>query len=273
MIHGLGRQKPEHQGPLYTPPRSVLDSLPTSIDLRTRLDAPWRAVSQGAWNTCTAFAVGAAVQYLALVRGEAFDPSEAYIYHYAEEAEKDPGDPSHNVFMHDSVGAAKDHGVCSKASFPYTEANLRLKTIDNPELAEEAGRHRPSVGWNVGKVENDKLLPDVACVKASLSEGYPVTLGIVTHTADGSTFDAGGAFRMPAPDEVKAIRTAESAGNALECHAMLIVGYDEHSGFLLRNSWGDGWGDGGYGTIPEAFVAEPALSDSMYTIRDLSPSR
>ena len=54
MIHGLGRQKPEHQGPLYTPPPSVIGSLPASVDLRTRLDAPWRAVSQGPWNTCTA---------------------------------------------------------------------------------------------------------------------------------------------------------------------------------------------------------------------------
>lgn len=32
-------------------------------------------------------------------------------------------------------------------------------------------------------------------------------------------------------------------------HAMTVVGYDKN-GFIIRNSWGDDWGDGGYCTYP-----------------------
>ena len=32
-------------------------------------------------------------------------------------------------------------------------------------------------------------------------------------------------------------------------HAIAIVGYDE-DGFIIRNSWGDNFGDNGYVTIP-----------------------
>lgn len=34
-------------------------------------------------------------------------------------------------------------------------------------------------------------------------------------------------------------------GPALGGHAMTIVGYDRSKGFLIKNSWGEGWGDGG----------------------------
>jgi C1A family cysteine protease len=40
-------------------------------------------------------------------------------------------------------------------------------------------------------------------------------------------------------------------------HALCFVGYNARRGeFLFANSWGEGWGDGGYGVISyEVFLA------------------
>jgi C1A family cysteine protease len=39
-------------------------------------------------------------------------------------------------------------------------------------------------------------------------------------------------------------------------HAVLVVGYSQAKGFIVRNSWGEGWGSGGY-----CFWAQEYLSN------------
>ncbi|MEZ6036584.1 MAG: C1 family peptidase [Planctomycetota bacterium] len=64
--------------------------------------------------------------------------------------------------------------------------------------------------------------------------------------------------RYPDPDE----ETKVYGG-----HAVTIVGYDER-GFLCKNSWGEGWGDGGYCTVlfdyHSAFAMRALLIDAAY---------
>jgi C1A family cysteine protease len=51
-------------------------------------------------------------------------------------------------------------------------------------------------------------------------------------------------------------------------HAVMAVGYDDaHHRFLVRNSWGTGWGQEGYFTIPYAYLTNSNLSDDFWTIR------
>ena len=48
-------------------------------------------------------------------------------------------------------------------------------------------------------------------------------------------------------------------------HAVLAVGYDDARRVInFRNSWGTGWGDGGYGTIPYAYITNPSLAGDMW---------
>jgi len=52
-------------------------------------------------------------------------------------------------------------------------------------------------------------------------------------------------------------------------HAVLLCGYkDETKNFLVRNSWGEDWGSGGYFWMPYEYVTDPDLSDDFWTIRD-----
>jgi C1A family cysteine protease len=60
----------------------------------------------------------------------------------------------------------------------------------------------------------------------------------------------------------------DSSETALGGHAVMAVGYDDASSRLLaRNSWGTGWGMGGYFTLPYAYVADNNLADDFWTIR------
>ena len=49
---------------------------------------------------------------------------------------------------------------------------------------------------------------------------------------------------------------------------MLAVGYDDtERRFIVRNSWGAGWGMKGYFTVPYAYLTDPNLSNDFWTIR------
>ena len=51
-------------------------------------------------------------------------------------------------------------------------------------------------------------------------------------------------------------------------HAVLAVGYDDtQQRFIVRNSWGRGWGMRGYFTMPYAYLSDSNLSDDLWTIR------
>ena len=51
-------------------------------------------------------------------------------------------------------------------------------------------------------------------------------------------------------------------------HAVLAVGYNDNSQrFIVRNSWGPGWGMGGYFTVPYAYLTDNNLSDDFWTMR------
>ena len=51
-------------------------------------------------------------------------------------------------------------------------------------------------------------------------------------------------------------------------HAVLAVGYDDAtSRFIVRNSWGDGWGLAGYFTIPYDYLTNPDLACDFWAIK------
>ncbi len=60
----------------------------------------------------------------------------------------------------------------------------------------------------------------------------------------------------------------KSGENPIGGHAVLAVGYDnEDRVFIVRNSWGEGWGDAGYFYMPYAYLLDDNLSDDLWTIR------
>jgi hypothetical protein len=67
------------------------------------------------------------------------------------------------------------------------------------------------------------------------------------------SMDIGASWLQPQGDTVPDWTAATLDGG----HAMLLAGYRRKNGqrqFLVHNSWGTGWGDGGYAYVSEAMV-------------------
>jgi len=80
-------------------------------------------------------------------------------------------------------------------------------------------------------------------VRTVLSAGCPVQVSINT----------GPAFSNVGRDGV--FNAAEPPSGLHGRHAMLIVGYTGNF-YILKNSWGESWGDKGYGYVPKSVLAE-----------------
>jgi C1A family cysteine protease len=45
-------------------------------------------------------------------------------------------------------------------------------------------------------------------------------------------------------------------------HAIAVVGYTSQGRFIVRNSWGTGWGDQGFGYVTAAYIAAGFFDES-----------
>ncbi|MVU83445.1 hypothetical protein GPX89_40185 [Nocardia sp. ET3-3] len=90
-----------------------------------------------------------------------------------------------------------------------------------------------------------------------LADGYPFVFGF---TAYESIF-------TPAVDKTGAIPLPHHSEKVVGGHCVVAVGYDDsRQVFRIRNSWGETWGDNGYGTMPYAYLLSRIASD-FWTIR------
>merc|ERR1711933_589219 len=53
-------------------------------------------------------------------------------------------------------------------------------------------------------------------------------------------------------------------------HAVQACGYDDaRKVFIVRNSWGEGWGDRGYFYMPYAYLSDAGLASDMWVMRSV----
>ena len=101
---------------------------------------------------------------------------------------------------------------------------------------------------------------DVNAVKNALASGFPVVMGFTVY--DSFEYDINNnTGMMPYPN----IASEQVLGG----HAVTIVGYNDNLNggrFIVRNSWGTGWGDGGYFYMPYQVVANRSMSNDFWIV-------
>jgi C1A family cysteine protease len=197
---------------------------------------------QGNLGSCTANALCGAFAYAA--RG--FLGSRLFLYYntrvIAKNVSYDAG-----AYVHDGINALKTYGLCAEVAWPY---NIRQFTVKPPSMCYKAALfNRVLNAYNVPTT--------LGAMKACLAGGVPFVLGFIVFSSFQSVAVARtGLVPMP--------RRGESVVGG---HAVLVCGYnDSNQRFLVRNSWGSGWGDRGYFYMPYAYFTNPSLTSDVWAI-------
>lgn len=215
------------------------------VDLR-RFCGPVR--DQGNLQSCVGQATGGAMEFLRNVRTLAVAPETDLLLSRMLpwfEARLREGTQLQNVgcYPRDALKALADMGECREDAWPYDAANAYTPPSD--AAVQDAGSRKVTVY---------AALAGLADVRAALAAKYPVLL-IFNMYADSLSND--GHLGPPQP------RTLPIGG-----HCVLVVGYDDAKQELLfQNSWGERWGDAGFGYLPYAYLTTGDAYD-LWTVRD-----
>jgi hypothetical protein len=226
-------------------------SPPACVDLKPNV---YEVEHQGTVGSCTAHAV---VEALEALRKE--DYSRLYLYWQTRNGVQNaPRQIGTNV--RDTLRAAAHFGVPLEADWPYLEANVDEQPDDAVVLkAQERKLKRyervPCV------VMPAVLSADAlhAYFKSALAEGLPIVATMYIGTA---------LYDLKGPWQTHSYTSVSAGGNPyLGMHAVLIIGYDDAcQRYLIQNSWGPDYADGGFFGMPYS-VAENDIADA-WVIRE-----
>jgi C1A family cysteine protease len=246
--YGWVRDLPDQRDHLYAAPVTCLTDLPPSADLRAQCPPVY---DQGQLGSCTANAIGAAIEF-DLKKQSLADatPSRLFIY-YNERAIEGSVDSDSGAQIRDGIKAVNKQGACPEGMWPYDIANFAEKPSDDCYAA----------GLRCRAVSYSRLVQTPGQMKGCLAAGYPFVFGFAVYESFESKEGAqSGVVPMPKPGE-----------RVLGGHAVMAVGYDdEQRNFIIRNSWGSGWGQGGYFLMPYHYLHDPNLASDFWTVRMLS---
>jgi len=243
--YGWIPDRPDQRDQTFVAAPGILANTNGDLDLRETLGD---AYDQGQIRSCTANAIAAALEYELLKQNlPAFTPSRLFIY-YNTRLRDDTLPFDAGASIRNAMQSVASEGFCSEILWPYTPG--ALVTLPSPECY-AMGKTRRSIGYQ-------RLPRSLAQMKGCLAEGYPFLFGFTAYEA----------FETPVVAKTGVLAMPAHAESALGGHAVLAVGFSEaRQAFLVRNSWGPGWGLEGHFYMPAAYLLDEHLSDDFCTIR------
>ena len=258
---------PDHRDHIYAAPLAKLTAkapLPAKVDLRKRCPAVY---NQGNIGSCTANAIGAALQFDRKKQKLAdFVPSRLFIYYNERVMEHSVGIDA-GAMIRDGIKSVGKQGACPETEWTYDDTEADPQTSIWPPGAKPAQKPPKACYRHAKKFQAlnyQRVNRSLGQMKGCLADGFPFVLGFTVYRAFVSAKVAQtGILNLPAPGEPGANPDGSPAG-----HAVLAVGYDDaQQRFIVRNSWGKKWGMQGYFTMPYAYLLDDNLSDDFWTIR------
>jgi C1A family cysteine protease len=242
--YGWKRQLPDFRDFKFVAKSRILAALPPAIDLRPGCSPIY---NQGNLGSCTANAIGSAHHFGQLKQqdSDAFSPSRLFIYWNERDMEGTVNEDS-GAYIRDGMRCVQKQGVCPETIWPYDVDKFRDKPSD--DCFKNALFHQV-LKYNAVSQQIDQL-------KACLAEGFPFVFGFAVYESF-ENIGSDGIMPMPKPTE-----------SMLGGHAVKAVGYnDEKRWFIVKNSWGEGWGDKGYFYMPYDYIVDNNLASDFWTIR------
>ena len=246
--YGWRPDLPDYRDLAFKAQAKTLLKLPKLIDLRG--DCP-PVYDQGQLGSCTANAIGGAIEFGLRKQGIQFDfmPSRLFIY-YNERAIEGTVNIDNGAEIRNGIKTVNKQGVCSEKMWKYSDGKVQFKKKPLPKCYKEGLNHQVLTYQRVDR--------DLNQMKGCLVEGFPFVLGFTVYDGfESSIMSKTGILNMPGAGE-----------KVLGGHAVLCVGYDDSTNrFIVRNSWNTDWGQNGYFTMPYEYLLHPNLSDDFWTVR------
>jgi C1A family cysteine protease len=247
VSYGWKRDSPDERDHYHTFSYDT-HSVP-NVDLRQKCSPVY---DQGKLGSCTANGIAFLYQYDEYRQSNTnmFMPSRLYIYYNEREMEGTVNQDA-GAEIRDGIKSINKLGVCDELLWPYDISKFTNK---------------PSVNcYNEGKkcktVEYKRIEQSLFQLKKALESGFPVTFGFMVYESFESEEVANTGI-MPYPKKDEKI---------LGGHCVAAVGYnDEDETFIVRNSWGNEWGDSGYFYMPYKFLVNSSMASDFWIVKSVT---
>jgi len=253
--YGWRPQLPDRRDLKFTPGST---QLPPHFDLRDHYHfGP--ILNQGNLGSCTANSIAEAFQFNEIKQGYGqaeFDPSRLFIYYNERKMEGSIGTDA-GAALRDGFKSINSTGICSEELWPY---NIDRFADEPPRECYDQARTEKVLKYR-------KVSQTVDAMRHALfDEHQPICFGFTVYDSfESAEVKESGIMPMPAAGE-------KVQGG----HAVLCVGFDDESKrFIVRNSWGEDWGQAGYFTMPYEFISDPDSASDFWIIEtiDRAPAK
>lgn len=245
-------------GDIYKPSAGL--ELKDEVDLR-KFCSPIR--DQDGLDSCSSFAVTAMYEIIINTvnsrKAGKFDKanlSERYLFYHSNVV---TGNAHGGSNFSTQLEVMEKHGICAEELYPYTTTGLAAEPSD--AACEDAKNHRVLLAKEIKLKrdghKHDNINENHRLLTSALSEGYPVGFSLKIYNGFGS--EPGGFISAP----------TNIGDEEPGYHAMVIVGYSEAwKCYIVRNSWGEKFGDKGFCYISSVYVDNPDYTNFACIIEE-----
>jgi C1A family cysteine protease len=231
--------------------------LPVSVDLREHCSP---VEDQGGLGSCTAHAgVGIIEYYERKSFGRHIDASRLFLYKVTRNLMKMKGDTG--AYLRTTMGAMVLFGVPPEEYWTYTDDEKRFDR-EPPSFCYAFAQNYQAIKYFRHDPPGTSANTLLEKVKSYLSSGHPAMFGFTVYSSIEQAEKTG---RIPFPSSKERIEGG---------HAIVAVGYDDKmkiknkygkvettGALVIRNSWGKGWGEEGYGWLPYEYILKGLAED------------